>query len=189
MQDELSERQSVPVAPLDIAIGIPADVLRNRADIRQTERKLAAQTARIGVATAALYPKFTLSGSIGLEALSAGNLFSSGNQTNGISLPFTWNIFDAGRIRRDIEVQNALQEQTLAQYKAAILSALEEVNNALIAYAHEQARRQSLFESSQAAQRTVDLARNRYASGLIDFQVVLDAQRSLLSVQDQLAVS
>jgi NodT family efflux transporter outer membrane factor (OMF) lipoprotein len=189
LKEELSARKSVPAASLEIAVGIPADVLRSRPDIRRAERQLAAQTARIGVATAELYPKFTLTGSIGLEALSLGNLFSSGSRMYGYGPSFTWNIFNAGSIRQNIEVQNALQEQALIQYEASILSALEEVNNALIAYAQEQVRRQSLIEASQAAKRAVDLAQSQYSSGLIDFQVVLDAQRSLLSFQEQLAES
>jgi len=189
LETELSERKPLPAATLEIAIGVPADVLRNRPDVRNAERKLAAQTARIGAATAEMYPKVTLTGSIGVEALSAGKLFSAGNHTYGIGPAITWNIFDAGSIRKNIEVQNALQEQTLIQYEAAILSALEEVNNTLAAYIREQSRRQTLFEAVQAAIRAVELANGRYESGLIDFSVVLDAQRSLLTFQDTLASS
>jgi NodT family efflux transporter outer membrane factor (OMF) lipoprotein len=189
LEAELSERKPLPAATLEIAIGVPADVLRNRPDVRNAERKLAAQTARIGAATAELYPKVTLTGSIGVETLSAEKLFSAGNHTFGIGPAITWNIFDAGSIRKNIEVQNALQEQTLIKYEAAILSALEEVNNTLAAYAREQSRRQALFEAVQAATRAVELANSRYESGLIDFSVVLDAQRSLLTFQDTLASS
>jgi NodT family efflux transporter outer membrane factor (OMF) lipoprotein len=187
--DELSEREPPPVTPLEIAVGVPADVVRQRPDIRRAERELAAQTARVGIATADLYPKFTLSGSIGLESLALDNLFLSGSRTYGIGPGFTWPVFNAGRIRQNIELQNALQEQALIQYEAAVLAALEEVENALIAYADEQVRRQSLTEASQAAQRAADLAEIQYSSGLIDFQVVLLAQRSLLSLEDQLSVS
>jgi len=186
---ELAESRPIPVIPLEVAIGVPADALRHRPDVRQAERELAAQTARIGVATADLYPKFTLKGSIGLEALSLGNLISTGSRAFSIGPRITWPIFDAGAIRQNIEVQSALQEQALIQYEAVVLSALEEVENALVAYANEQVRRQSLLEAAQAAEQTVNLARTRYASGLIDFQVVLDAERSLLSLQSQLAES
>ncbi len=189
VHDELSGRQSIPVTPLEIALGVPADVLRSRPDVRRAERELAAQTARIGVATAELYPKFTLPGSIGLEALSLGKLFSTGARFHGIGPSATWTIFDAGRIRRNIEVQNALQEKALIEYEAAILTALEDVENALVAYTKEQVRRHSLMEASQASQRAVDLARCQYLSGLTDFQSVLDAQRSLLSLKGQLAES
>jgi multidrug efflux system outer membrane protein len=186
---ELSGQGPVPAAPLEVAVGVPAEALRQRPDVRRAERQLAAQTARVGVATAELYPRFTLSGSIGLEALSFGGLFSTRNRTYGIGSGFTWNVFHAGAVRQNIEVQDALQEQALTRYESAVLSALEEVENALAAYAGEQVRRQSLAESSEAARRAADLAGEQYSAGLIDFQVVLDAQRSLLNSQDQLATS
>lgn len=189
LRHELAEERPFPVPPPGVAVGIPADILRMRPDIRRAERQLAAQTARVGEATADLYPKFRLSGSIGLEALSLDNLFRSGSRTYGISPGFSWNIFDAGRIRQNIEVQSSLQEQTLIQYEQAVLTALGEVENALTAYAQDQLRMSSLTEAAQAAQRAEELARSQYASGLIDFQAVLTAQRSLLSLQDQLASS
>jgi outer membrane protein TolC len=157
--------------------------------VRQAERQLAAQTARIGVATADLYPKFTLSGSIGLEALSLGNPSSSGSWTLSGGPGISWAIFKAGAIRQNIEVQSALQEQYLIAYEAAVLSALEEVENALVAYAEEQQRRKSLSEATQAAKKAVELAQHKYQAGLTDFTNVLDAERSLLSFQDQLAQS
>jgi NodT family efflux transporter outer membrane factor (OMF) lipoprotein len=189
LKNELAEYEAIPVTPLEIAVGVPADTLRRRPDVRRAERRLAAQTAQVGVATAQFYPRISLIGSIGLEALSLGNLFSSGTRTSAIGSNIGWTIFDAGRIRQNVEVQTALQEQALIQYEAAVLTALEDVENALIAYADEQARRQSLVEATQAAQRAVELAQSQYLSGLIDFQVMLEAQRSLLSLQDQLAAS
>jgi NodT family efflux transporter outer membrane factor (OMF) lipoprotein len=185
----LSEHKAIPVTPLEVAVGVPADVLRHRPDVRRAERQLAAQTAQVGVATADLYPKFSLLGSIGLEALSLDNLFLAGSRTHSIGPRITWPVFDAGTIRKNIDVQSALQEQALIQYEAAILKALEEVENALIAYAEEHSRRQSLSEATEAAQQAVDLAQSLYLSGLIDFTDVLDAQRSLLSFQNQLSVS
>ncbi len=186
---ELEKREPIPVTPLKVAVGVPADLLRRRPDVRQAERELAAQTARIGVATADLYPKFTLSGSIGLEALSLSNLSSPavGRFSGGPRI--TWPIFKGGAIRQNIEVQSALQEQCLDPYEATVLSALEEVENALVAYAEEQQRRQSLSEATEAAQKAVELAQHKYQAGLTDFSNVLDAQRSLLSFQDQLAQS
>ncbi len=138
---DLEKREPIPVPPLEIAVGVPADMLRRRPDVRRAERELAAQTARVGVATADLYPKLTLSGSIGLEALSLSNLSSSGSWTLSGGPRITWAIFKAGAIRQNIEVQSALQEQALIKYEAAVLSALEEVENALVAYAEEQHRR------------------------------------------------
>jgi len=186
---EMEKRGPIPVTPLSVAVGVPADLLRRRPDVRRAERELAAQTARIGVATADLYPKFSLSGSIGLEALSLSNLSSSGSWTLSGGPRITWAIFNAGAIRQNIEVQSALQEQALIQYEAAILSALEEVENALVAYVGEQHRRDDLREATQAAQKAVELAQHKYQAGLTDFNNVLDAERSLLSFQDQLAQS
>ena len=114
---ELEQQEPVPVPPLKVAVGVPADLLRRRPDVRQAERELAAQTARIGVATADLYPKFTLSGSIGLETLSMTNP-SSGILTLTGGPTISWAIFKGGAIRQNIEVQSALQEQALIKYEA-----------------------------------------------------------------------
>ncbi len=189
VHEELEKREPIPVTPLNVAVGVPADILRRRPDIRKAERQLAAQTARIGVATAELYPKFTLSGSIGLEALSLSNPSSTGSWTLSGGPKITWAIFKAGAIRQNIEVQSALQEQYLIAYKSTLLSALEEVENALVAYSEEQQKRQSLSEATQAARKAVELAQHKYQAGLTDFSSVLDAERSLLSFQDQLAQS
>jgi NodT family efflux transporter outer membrane factor (OMF) lipoprotein len=189
VDDMLSARAPIPVAPLDIAVGVPAETLRRRPDVRRAERRVAAQTARIGVATAELYPKFQLPGSIGLEAFSLDELFRAGSYSYRWGPSFSWSIFTAGAIRQNIEAQSAVAEQVILQYENAILLALEEVENTLVAYAEEQVRRQALIEASEAARRAAILAETQYASGIVDFQVVLDAQRSLLSAQDQLAVS
>jgi NodT family efflux transporter outer membrane factor (OMF) lipoprotein len=189
LEGQLAPRKPIPEAPIEVAIGVPAETLRRRPDVRRAERQLAAQTARVGVATADLYPTFSLPGSIGLEALTTHNFFSTANRAWSIASRFSWPIFHGGAIRQNIEAQNALQEQALNQYEATVLTALEEVENALVAYGEEQNRRQALAEATDAAQLAAELARNQYASGLIDFQSVLDAERSLLTFQDQLAQS
>jgi outer membrane protein, multidrug efflux system len=186
---ELAARQPIPVPPLEVAVGVPADLLRRRPDVRQAERKLAAQTAQIGVATAELYPKFSLVGSIGLSALDLTNLFSATSRAYSIGPTVSWRLFDAGAVRKNIEVQSALQEQALIQYEATVLAALEEVENALVAFVEEQRRRAALREATRAAERAVALAQAQYGAGMVDFRSVLDAQRSLLSLQDQLAQS
>lgn len=186
---QLRQIGPIPMAPPQVAIGVPADVIRRRPDIRRAERQLAAQSARVGVATAALYPSLKLSGSIGLEALSANHLFDSASRNSSIGPSISWPIFDAGEIRANIKAQSALQEQNLIQYESTVLAALNEVENAMTAYANEQGRVQSLQLSAVAAQKAVKLSRVRYGTGLTDFTAVLDAQRSLLSVQDQLALS
>ena len=185
----LLQRVSMPVIPLKLAVGVPADVLRNRPDVRRAERELAAQSARIGVATADLYPKLTLSGSIGIETLSVSTLPTSQTSSLNFGPGITWAIFKAGAVRQNIEVQSALHEQALIKYETAILSALQNVENTLVAYAEEQNRRDDLQKAVQAAQKAAEFAKYKYQGGLTDFNNVLEAQRSLLSFQDQLAQS
>ncbi len=186
LHDELAAPGRVPVGPNNIAVGVPADALRQRPDVRKAERNLAAQTARIGKATADLYPKFSLSGSIGAQA---PVLVSNTALTTSGGPQATWAIFDGGAIRQNIELQSAVQQQYLFQYESAILTALEEAENAMVSYMNEQQRRQALQDATQAAQTAADLAEYEYQAGLTDFSNVLDAQRSLLSFQDQLAQS
>lgn len=186
---ELDAPAPIPRIPATVAVGIPADTLRNRPDLRRAERQLAAATAQVGVATAALYPNFSLSGTLGLQALSSGNLLTANARMWSVGANAGWVLFDAGRIRQNIAVQNALQEQALIRYESSVFGALRDVENALVAYAEEQNRRAALDDAVQAAQSAASLAANQYAAGLIDFQPVLDTQRSLLNLQDQLAQS
>lgn len=186
---ELAEKKPIPVLPVTVTVGIPAETLRRRPDIRRAERNLAAQTARIGMATADLYPKFRLTGTIGLEAVDSSDFLVGGSRLWRIGPSASWNIFNAGSVRQNIEVQSARQEQALIQYQATVLRALEEVENTLVAYIKEQRRYQSLMRATAAARRAELLARDRYQAGLMDFNNVLDAQRSLLLLQDELARS
>jgi outer membrane protein, multidrug efflux system len=186
---ELEKPGPVPDIPAMVAIGIPADTIRRRPDIRKAERDLAAQTARVGEATADLYPKFTLSGTLVFEALSSQKLFSTNNEARSGTAAVTWPIFHGGSIRNNIEIRSALQEKAAINYDATLLNAFEEVENVLVAYAEEQNKRDALHEAEKAARSALDLARYKYESGMIDFTSVLEAQRSLLSFQTQLAES
>jgi NodT family efflux transporter outer membrane factor (OMF) lipoprotein len=186
---QLDAPAPLPPIPASVAVGIPADTLRSRPDLRRAERQLAAATAQVGMASAALYPNFSLSGTLGLQALSSGNLLTASARLWSVAANAGWVLFDAGRIRQNIEVQNALQEQALIRYESAVLAALRDVENALVAYAEEQNRRTALDDAVQAAQSAAALAASQYAAGLTDFQSVLDTQRSLLTLQDQLAQS
>ena len=186
---ELAAKRPIPALPATVAVGIPAETLRHRPDIRRAERLLAAQTARIGVATADLYPKFRLFGTIGLESISTGDFLEYASRAWGFGPSVSWNIFDAGAIRQNIKVQTARQEQALIQYESAVLGAQEEVENVLVAYAKEQHRREFLSKAAAAAQRATLLAQDQYKAGLVDFNNVLDAQRALLILQDELAQS
>lgn len=185
----LEKRLPIPVPPATVAVGVPAETLRRRPDVRRAERELAAQSARIGEAVADLYPKFRLIGSIGLESVETGDFFLSSSRYWSIGPGVSWKVFDAGAIRNNIAVQTAAAERVRYAYEAAVLGALEEVENALTAYAEEQLRRERLLDAVDAARKAADLAQNQYAAGLVDFSGVLDAQRSLLSFQDELAQS
>ena len=185
----LADRRPIPTAPERLVIGIPAEVLNHRPDVRRAERQLAAQTARIGEATAALYPDLTLTGSIGLEALAATRLFNSSARTGSARAGLNWSLFDFGAIRRNIEVQSARQEQALGNYEGTILTALAEVENSLTAYDREQRRHLALTRAEAAAANGFAMARQQYEAGMIPFLTLLDSQRSLLAVQDQVATS
>ncbi|MGD8469784.1 MAG: efflux transporter outer membrane subunit [Desulfobacterales bacterium] len=189
LDDELEEMKPIPVPPVSVAVGLPAETLRHRPDIRRAERNLAAQTARIGVATADLYPKFRLFGSIGLESLSDDDFLEWSNRTWGIGPGASWNIFDAGAIRQNIEVQTARQEQALIQYESTVLRALEEVEDVLVAYAKVRRRREYLAKATEAARQADLLARDQFSAGLVDFSNVLITQLALLSLEDDLARS
>jgi len=164
-------------------------VLRRRPDIRSAERRLAAQTAEVGVATAALYPSLSLSGSITLQSLTASDLISDGVRTDRTGVSLNLPIFNGGALRQNIKVQNALVDQALASYESTVLSAYEEVENGLTAWTNEQQRHASLVEAVESARRAADLALTQYNSGLVDFQTVLTADRQLLTLEDSLAVS
>ena len=179
----------IPLAAAEIVAAIPADTLRQRPDVRVAERRLAAQTARLGEAEAARYPSLRLSGSLGLEALELDALADRGANTHSLFGGITAPVFNAGRIAANIEIQDALVEQARLAYRAAVLAALEEVENALTAVANTDARRAKLAEAAAAARTTLAIAEYRYASGLADFLSVLDAQRTQLSLDEQLAGS
>lgn len=189
IDDIITSEAPIPVPPVSVAVGIPADILRQRPDIRVAERQLAAETAKIGVAQAELYPKLNLIGTIGLESLKAGDLFEWASRFWQTGPHVSWRIFDAGAIRQNIKAQTAVQEQALIQYEATILSALKEVENSLVVFAKEQRRRESLIKAVEAARQAERLAEDRYNSGLVDFVTVLDAQRALSSLEDELVQS
>ncbi len=189
LNETLSKPGRVPTAPEDVAVGMPADLLRRRPDIRMAERQLAAYTAQIGVAKAQLYPGFSLSGTLGLEALEFANLYTASARAAQGMAKAAWTLFDGGAIRQNIKVKTARQEEALSYYEATILTALRDVENALVAYANEQIRAETLADAVKSGQSAFSLARDQYSSGLVNFQTVLDTQQALLAAQDELAIS
>jgi NodT family efflux transporter outer membrane factor (OMF) lipoprotein len=189
LDEELEASGPIPTASPDIAVGVPAEVLRRRPDVRSAERAVAAQSALVGVATAQLYPSLRLSGSIGLEALSLDGL-TGGNATAwsfgpSISLP----IFNRGKLRRGVDLQVELLEQSEINYRKTVLGALSEVEDALVALRAERERQEAYQEATLAAANAVELSLTLYRTGISDFQAVLEAQRSLYSLEDLLAQS
>jgi NodT family efflux transporter outer membrane factor (OMF) lipoprotein len=179
----------IPLPPERVTVGVPANLLRQRPDVRRAERQLASQTARIGVFKADLYPSFSLSGSLGYESIDAGNLFDADSQVLSFGPSLRWNIFSAGRIRQRIKAQDARTRQALFAYEQSVLNALREVENALVAYVEDRTRLSALGRSVTASRQSVKLATELYKQGLVDFQEVLDAQRDQFSFENQLAAA
>jgi NodT family efflux transporter outer membrane factor (OMF) lipoprotein len=185
----LAPPHGVPDAPPALAIGIPAEMLRQRPDVRAAERGLAAAFARTNAARRQRLPSLTLSGSIGVEALSAGRIFNPAATVvsilGGLSAP----IFNAGRIRQTITIQNELEKQALNTYESAILTALGEVENALVAVRQNSERLAILARATAAARESATLSALQYQSGQVDLLVSLDAQRTLLDLEQQSVVT
>ena len=189
LTSELSAPELLPPVMPAFALGDPATLLRRRPDIRAAERSLAAATARIGVATADLFPRVTFVGSVGLEADTFAGLGKNGADTWNFGPRITWAALDLGRVQARIKAADARTEASLAFYERTVLTALEETEGALVDFGEEQSRQQFLETSAQASQKAADLAHQRYEGGVADFLSVLDAERTLLEAQDRLAAS
>jgi outer membrane protein TolC len=179
----------IPVAPARIAAGIPTDLLRRRPDVRRAEFLAASQSALIGVAEGDLYPKFSLFGSIGLQSSDtggsdAGDLFDSDSLVYSAGPTFSWNIFNYGRIRNNVRVQDARYQQTLVNYQETVLRAYQETEDAMIAFAQAQLETGFREQSATAASRASEIANIQYREGAVDFQRVIDSERSLVSQQE-----
>jgi NodT family efflux transporter outer membrane factor (OMF) lipoprotein len=182
----LAAAAALPEVPRSVAVGIPADTLRQRPDVRAAERTLAAETARVGVTEAARYPSFNLFGTLGLESLTLGSL-GIGAATSSFGADVTAPIFNAGRRRAQVEVQDAVREQALVAYEQTVLAALQEAENALVDLARNRERGAALANAVASARTAAELARLRYSAGLIDFQSVLTSERNALVLEESLA--
>ena len=185
----LSEPSALPAIPELINIGNPGELLQRRPDIKSAERQLAAATARIGVATADLFPRVSLNGSVGYLANTLSGLGDNDYRTTTFGPFLSWPAFDLGRVRARIRAADASKEGLLATYEKTVLTALEETEDALVSFASSRQRQAHLEVASQASAQAVELARVRYSDGIDSFLNVLDAQRQLLSIQEQLAQS
>ncbi|MFZ1429101.1 MAG: efflux transporter outer membrane subunit [Geminicoccaceae bacterium] len=194
LDDLLGGSQGIPVAPAQVGIGIPADLLRRRPDIRQAEATAAAQSALIGVQKADLYPAFSLTGTFGFAASSwqqfnLTDIFQGRSRTFGFGPSFVWDFLNYGRIENAIRAQDAAFQQSLTAYQNTVLVAQQEVENGLVGFRKQQERAKYLSDAVQAAQRSLQLATLQYQNGTTDFTTVLVAEQQVLQQQDTLATT
>lgn len=196
----LGSTSAIPALPTEVAVGIPADLLRRRPDVRQAELQAAAQSALVGVALSDLYPSFTLLGSVGLVSATGTDTTRTGNSGvvelfDGDSLQysagpsFSWNVLNYGRIKNNVRVQDARLQQLLVGYQDTVLQAVREVEDAMVAFVRRQEANRILSEAVVAAKRSADLSLLRYKEGFSGYQRVLDAQQSLVAQQQRYASS
>jgi len=200
IQQMLGQDGKIPAPPTEVAIGIPADLLRRRPDVRGAELQAAAQSALIGVAKADFYPSVALLGSIGLSATEASNTTASGKSGIGEwftsnSLTYmggpsvTWNIFNYGQISNNVRTQDARLQQLLVNYQNVVLQAAQEVEDSTVGFVRTQEQERYLSQSVTSALRSVDLAVIQYRDGAVDYTRVLNSQQSLITQQDQATVT
>ena len=185
----LARRRSIPNPKKGFSSGLPADLIRARADVRGAERRLASQTALIGVAEADLYPRFTLFGNFSLQSVDASDFWKSQSRAYSFGPAFRWQIFSAGRIRNNIKIQESRTEQALADYERTVLRAVEEVESSMSAVANGWDLVETLDRGVASAGETVSLVTDNYKEGLIDFQRVLDAERVKFTTEDSATVA
>ncbi len=186
---ELATPTPIPPTPPLVPVGLPSDLLRRRPDIRRAEAQLHAATARIGVAVADLFPRFNITGSMGFAANDIARVGAQGSRFWSFSPSVTWPVFAGGKIRWNIELQKALEEQSFLAYQQTVLTALKDVETALVAYAKEQEHQRSLAQAVASNRQAVDLSMKLYVAGKTDFLNVLNAQRALFLTEDALTQS
>lgn len=184
-QPLLEAVQPVPLPPAQLVLSFPAETLRQRADLRAAEQRVLAALARVDQADAARWPSFQLAGSLGLAAARPADLFELASLTRTLLAGLSASLFDGGAARAQVRAQQAALEQSRIGYEAALLGAQQQVEDALAALAGDRERLIRLQAAAEAAANAELLARQRYASGLIDFRTVLDTQRTLLSAQSE----
>lgn len=189
LDDMLAANHGIPKAPAHLAIGIPAELLRRRPDVRKAEREVAAQSALIGVATSDLYPHFSINGTIFVDAMKVEDLFSADSVAGAVGPAFRWNILNYGRLVNNIRVQEARFQQRTVEYQNIVLQANAEAENSIIGFLKAQQQAASLARSAEASRESVELVSSQYNEGIVDFNRVFNVQQSLTQQQDQLAVA
>ncbi|MDH4018619.1 MAG: efflux transporter outer membrane subunit [Xanthomonadales bacterium] len=179
----------IPTAPANIALGMPQDLLRRRPDVRSAERGLAAQSAQIGFAVTELYPHFTIGGSIGTSALSTGDLFESDSNTFSLFGQFRWDLFNYGRLKSNIRLQDALFQQLLVDYQNTVLVAQGDVENTIVAYLNSHEQLEAYRLAAAASQRSVSVATIQYQEGSITFNTLINTLAANTQQQDLLSAT
>ena len=196
LQEVLGGEGTIPEPPVEVAVGIPAELLRRRPDIRLAELQAASQSALIGVARTDLYPRFTLFGSIGLQSSDKSatggtfsDLFDSDSITYTVGPGVQWSIFNYGRLKNNVRVQDARFQQLIVNYQNTVLRAAQEVEDGLVGFLRSQEEVKLRADSVAATKRSVDLSLIQYRDGVVDYQRVLDSQERLVGEQDQLTTN
>jgi NodT family efflux transporter outer membrane factor (OMF) lipoprotein len=187
--NELLTTSPIPNPPDIVPVGLPSDLLLRRPDLRRAENDLRAATADIGASTADLYPRFYLTGFAEPESAKFVDLFRANSFAWSIGPTISWPVFQGGRIRSNIAATEARRDEALARYRQAVLTAMQDVETSLVGYAEHQVERERLALSVQSQSRAVELARERFETGIKDFLTVLDAERQLRDVENSLALS
>ena len=172
-----------------MAVGIPAQLLTRRPDVRTAERLVAAQSARIGIAESDLYPRIAITGTIGYESMNLSSLFQGDSFIGNVGPGFQWNILNYGRIRNNIRAEEARLQQLVFDYQDVVIKAHQDVENGINRFLREQERVNFLEEGVAAASESVELAGSQYRVGKVDFQRLVNSQRALVLLQDQLTAA
>lgn len=189
LAEELSPAKSLPSAPTTVGVGLPSELLQRRPDIRAAERALAAATARIGVATADLYPSFSITGALGLQSSQFGSWFDMGSRYWSVAPGVRWPILDWGKIRSNIDVRQEQVAQSLIRYEQVVLASFEDVEGSLLRLVSSQEQYAAVGRAVDASRRAVQLAQDLYQTGNVDFRTVLENQRTLYDAEDQAVIS
>jgi NodT family efflux transporter outer membrane factor (OMF) lipoprotein len=189
LDTELSEVKPIPIVPAEVAVGIPGDLVRRRPDVRSAERQVVAQSLRVGVAKANLYPTFTFSGTFLFSAQNLLNVLTPASVGSSVAGSISQAILNRRSLKGQVKLQNALLDNYEASYDSTLLGAVKDVEDSLLAFGNDQRRRASLSSAAQSAEQAAEMSRELYASGLKDFLTVLDSERTLLTVQNNLVQS
>jgi NodT family efflux transporter outer membrane factor (OMF) lipoprotein len=177
-------KRPIPTAPSDVVVGIPAELLERRPDVRSAERAAAAQAEQIGIAEAALYPHISITGTLGYSAINASQLFTPANFSGSVGPSFVWNILSYGVLSNNVRLQDSKFQQTLLDYRTAVLTANQEAEDGLVAFLRSQKQRKLIAEGVVAAKKAYEIVVNQYQVGAVDYTRLAQVQGAMVSQED-----